>query len=319
MPVERDQHVVFGAGQIGTPLARLLHERGKDVRLVRRSAGHAPEGVTLVQGDAGDPAFAAEVARGAAVLYHCMNPEYRASVWERELPRLMSSLISAAGRAGARLVVLDNLYMLGTGGGAPLNEDTPPAPISRKGEIRARIAELLFAAHRRGEVRAVSGRASDFYGPGGVQTLFGDAFWPRMLAGRGAQVLFDPDVPHAFHYTLDVAAGLATLGDAPDDAYGRWWMLQAAPAESTRALITRFSEALGRTIPIERVPGLVLGVMGLFVPILRELAEMRYQWDRPFLVDDRRFRERFGLQPTPLAEGARATVEWAREHYGAAR
>ncbi len=45
---------------------------------------------------------------------------------------------------------------------------------------------------------------------------------------------------------------------------------------------------------------------------------MAYQWDEPFIVDDRRFRERFRLEPAGLDEAARATVEWAKRHYAAA-
>ena len=313
---ERALHVVFGAGQIGTPLARLLQSRGHEVRLVRRSGG-GPEGVPVLHGDAGDPAFAAEAARGASVIYHCMNPAYDAKVWARELPRILQSLVAAAGRAGARLVVLDNLYALGRPGGKPLSEDSPVAPASRKGEIRARVSEQLFEAHRSGRVHAVSGRASDFYGPGGTATYFGDTFWPKALKDGVAQVFANPDTPHTYHYTLDVAAGLATLAEAPDDLTGRWWMLPAAPAESTRALIARLGGALGRELRVQRMPKAMLALAGLFVPLVREVLEMTYQWDKSFVTDDRQFRERFGATPTSLEAGARATVAWALERYRA--
>jgi nucleoside-diphosphate-sugar epimerase len=313
-----ETHVIFGAGQIGTPLATILRDRGHRVRLVRR-AGGGPDGVEMRHGDAGDPAFATEAAAGARAVYHCMNPAYDAALWARELPRLADSLAAAAGRAGATLVVLDNLYMLGNTHGQPMNEDTPANPCSRKGEVRAQVAERLFAAHRRGDVRVVAGRAADFYGPGGTGTYFGDAFWPRVLAGKSAQVLSDPAVAHTYHHTHDVAAGLAALGAAPEDACGGWWMLPAAPAESTRAMIDRFAAVLGRPVAVERVPGLVLAAMGLFVPFMRELREMSYQFAEPFLVDDARFRARFAVAPTPLDAGARAMVEWARAHYPAGR
>lgn len=307
-------HVVFGAGQIGMPLARLLHSRGHAVRLVRRSGG-GPEGVEIRHGDAGSALFAEEAAQGASVVYHCMNPVYDAALWKRELPRLMDSLIAAAGRANARLVVLDNLYMLGRTHGTPMNESTPMNPCSPKGEIRARVAEQLFEAHRRGDVRAVSGRAADFYGPGGVQTYFGAAFWPRVLAGSSAQVLSDPDVKHSFHYIEDVVQGLASLGEAPEDVTGQWWMLPAEPAGTTREMIQRFGASLGCPIPIERVPGMILAAMGMFVPVIRELREMRYQFAEPFLVDDALFRTRFSPATTPPMDAARRTVDWALRNY----
>jgi nucleoside-diphosphate-sugar epimerase len=313
-------HVVFGAGQIGTPLASLLRARGHRVRLVRR-AGRGPDGIDLRLGDAADAAFAAAACEGAAAVYHGMNPAYDAKVWARDLPRLADSLIAAAGRAGARLVVLDNLYMLGRPGGRPLDEDSPVEPVSRKGEIRARVAERFLEAHRRGDARVVIGRASDFYGPGGVATHFGDAFWPGVLKDGTGNLLFDPATPHAYHYTLDVAEALATLGAAPDDVTGRWWMLPAAPAGASRALVERFARALGTPIRIRRMPKPLAAALGWFVPILREIAEMAYQWEEPFTVSDRRFRERFGeaTRVTPLDDGATATAAWARAHYGGRR
>src|SRR5262245_25272043 len=105
-------HVVFGAGQIGVPLAEMVRA-GHEVRVVRRSPGTPPAGATLHTGDAGDPAFVDEVARGASVLYHCMNPPYSAGAWRRELPRWRKAMLAASSKSGARVVLLDNIYLLG--------------------------------------------------------------------------------------------------------------------------------------------------------------------------------------------------------------
>ncbi|MFZ1908393.1 MAG: NAD-dependent epimerase/dehydratase family protein, partial [Burkholderiales bacterium] len=214
-------HVIFGAGQVGTLLAIKLREQGERVRVVRRSHGEIAPGAELVPGDALDPGFCARACEGASVVYHCMNPAYDSKLWAKVVPRAMDNLIAAAGGAGARLVVLDNLYMLGRTGGRPMNEDTPLNPCSRKGEIRARAAARLLEAHAKGAVRAVAGRASDFYGPRGTLTYLGDFFWRPVLAGKKARSPVDPDAVHTYHYIPDVAAGLARLGSAPDDALGR--------------------------------------------------------------------------------------------------
>jgi nucleoside-diphosphate-sugar epimerase len=137
-------HVLFGAGQVGRPLAQLLLDAGKRVRVVKRSPRGAPPGAEVIHGGAVDPRFCTEAAKGAATVYHCMNPPYDARAWAELVPRYMNNLIMAAGRAGARLVVLDNVYMLGRPGGRRLDEDTPPNPCSRKGETRAKAAERLF-------------------------------------------------------------------------------------------------------------------------------------------------------------------------------
>jgi nucleoside-diphosphate-sugar epimerase len=308
-------HVIFGSGQMGTPLATRLLADGKRVRVVRKSAATVAEGAETRRGDALDATFCAEAAAGASVVYHCMNPAYSTSIWAEQVPRYMENLIAAAGKTGARLVVLDNLYMLGKPAGRPLNEETPVNPCSRKGEVRARTAERLFDAHCKGEVRAVTGRASDFYGPGGGLSYLGDYFWRPALKGKTVWLPIDPGAVHTNHYIPDVAAALAILGSAPDDALGSTWMLPCRPAESMRDLVERLAGHLGRPIKVARVPRPLLSALSLLVPLFRELQEMAYQWDEPFVVDDRRFRDRFGLAPAGADDAARATVEWARATY----
>ena len=317
--VPNELHVIFGGGQVGQPLARILRERGLRVRMARRSAG-VPDGIELMRGDATDRSFCLDAARGASTIYHCMNPPYSAQVWADLIPKYIENLISAAGNAGARLVVLESVYMLGRPGGRPMNEDTPMNPCSRKGEIRAREAERLFEAHRRGEVRATAGRASDFYGPGATVSHLGDQFWKPVIAGRRGGVLVNPDAIHTYHYVPDVAAGLAMLGTAGDNAYGKPWMLPCAPAESMRALVSRFSHYLGRNVGLTVMPRWAMTALGLVVPMIREIHEMSYQWDEPFVIDDQRFRATFNTQqPTEPQRAAADTVTWAKSHYALSR
>jgi hypothetical protein len=245
-----------------------------------------------------------------------MNPAYDTRQWAQFLPRFLENLIAGAGREQARLVVMENLYMVGRGSDRAIDEDTPMNPEGRKGEIRARLAEQLFEAHVRGDVRAVSGRASDYYGPRGVGTHFGGAFWRPALRGKRAAFLPDPESPHTYHFIPDVARGLQALGAADDDVLGRPWMLPCAPAEPSRALIARFERALGRPIDLRGMSRPAVKLLGLFMPMLGEIGEMLHQWDAPFVVDDRRFRARFGMEPTDPDRGAEATVAWAQAEFG---
>jgi nucleoside-diphosphate-sugar epimerase len=315
MTTPQQLHVVFGAGQVGPPLARLLAAAGHRVRLVRRSdAPLTIPGVETARADASDAAAVTGLVRGATAVYHCMNVAYFTAQWAAELPPILDGLVTGAGRAGARLVVLDNLYALGKPAGRKLTEETLFNPCSKKGEIRARLHLQLAAAVQRGDVQAVTGRAADFYGPGGTQTLFADRFWPAALAGKATPLIVPLDTPHTYHFLPDVAAGLAALGQDPS-ASGTF-MLPCQPAESTRALVGHLAEALGRPITPTRMSPLLLRGLGLFMPILRELREMSYQWDEPFEVDDSRFRARYQVPPTPRAEAARQTVEWGKAAFG---
>lgn len=307
-------HVVLGAGQVGGALAQLLRAQGKMVRVVRRS-GAASEQVRV--GDLAELAFAQEAARGAAVLYHCVNPAYH--LWHAQLPSLTAGVLHAAKTSGAPLVVLDNLYMYDVTRG-PMTEATAVAPVSKKGELRARLAAQLLEAHRAGDARVAIGRAADFFGPHVTQSaVFGERFFQRAFAGKPAELSGDGALLHSYSYAPDVAAGLLALGAAPH-ALGQVWHLPVAPAESTQRMVERFAQALGRPLTLSHLPVLVLRALGLFSPLIREVPEMTYQWRSDFVLDDSKFRGAFPqVQATPLEVSVPATVAWARQQYGQAR
>lgn len=301
-------HTIFGAGQVGVLLAHELLDRGYSIRLVRRGpAGPGRPGLTWMSGDVTDPAFADEAARGAAVVYNCVNPpDY--GRWEGVLEPLMRAVRGAATRAGARLVALDCLYMYGMPEAAPFDEDTPMRPCSSKGKLRAMLVEELFEAHRRGDVQVTTGRASDYFGP---STPLSMILYPRALArlraGKPVELFGDPDQPHAYSFTPDVARGLAVLGTRPE-AVGRAFHLPAAWTGTTRELIARFGAVIGQPGTVRVVPSWALAALGLFSNEMRAIREMLYQWERPYVIDDRRFRSTFGVEATPIDEAIRITL-----------
>lgn len=304
-------HVVFGAtGGIGGALVAELLRRGKTVRAVSRQ-GDAPEGAERVAADAADAAEAAAAARGAGVVYHCVNPGY--TRWPELLPPISRSILGAAESSGAKLVFADNLYAYGPVDG-PLREDLPATASGRKGRTRVEVAAEMLAAHREGRVRVTIGRASDYYGPGGVTSASGEPVFGRVLAGKRPQWTGKLDVPHTFHYLPDIARGLITLAEQPE-ADGEVWHLPAAEPLTAQEFFDLVFEAAGRPTPAKaQIAGpALLAVAGIFSPMLRELRETAYQFRRPFVLDSSKFEGAFGrLEPTPHREAVERTVEWFR-------
>ena len=301
-------HTVIGAGQVGVPLARLLAEAGHRVRLVRRGpTGMEIPGVTWMRGDVTDRAFADQACQGATAVYNCANPpDYHR--WRGVIEPLFRATWEAAGRARARLVQLDNLYMVGRPTTVPFDERSPMQPCSRKGELRKELVEELRQAHRRGDVEATWGRASDFFGPDTPNAaVFRPNVYDRLCHGGSIYVLGDPDMPHSYSYTPDVARGLAVLGTEPA-APGRIWHLPAAAQLTTRELLERFADRAGTRIKVRRLPQWALRTAGVVVPLMSAVAEMTYQWQVPYLMDDGEFRRTFGVEPTPLPEAIDATL-----------
>lgn len=302
-------HVVFGAnGGAGSAIVRELVRRGKQVRAVNRSGrANVPQGVETFKADAASPEEVRAALAGAAVVYHCVNVSY--PHWFRQLPPIMDSLIAGAGAAGARLVYIDNLYMFGQGQ-SPMKESNPEQPTSRKGELRRQLATTLLEAHRAGRVQAAIGRGSDFYGPGATNSLLGDRVFPAAAAGKAAQVVGDIDAPHTYTYIEDFAKGIVTLGER-EEALGRAWHIPNAEALSTRQFLALIYEEVGRPLKFEVASRTLITLLGLFNAEVREVKEMLYQFEAPFVVDHSDYARTFGdFTPTPHREAIRATLAW---------
>ncbi|MEA3511182.1 MAG: NAD-dependent epimerase/dehydratase family protein [Actinomycetota bacterium] len=305
-------HVVFGTGAIGMALIEELHARGKRVRAVNRSGiADVPDGVEVLGGDATSQEFTTTASADAGVVYFSLNPPYTS--WPEMFPPLQAAVIEGAASAGAKLVAVDNLYMYGPTAGQPLTEDLPHAATTRKGSVRAKMAEDLMAAHDAGKVRVAAGRPSDYFGPRGLLTAMGERVFYPALSGKKAQVMGDPDQLHSYSYLPDVARALIVLGER-DEADGKAWHLPNAPAVTTRQFIEMVYEAAGTEAGIQAMPRIMVSAVGLFNGNVRELKEMLYEFEEPFVVDDSRFETAFGGSATPLPEAIDTTVAWFRSH-----
>ncbi|MCU7728901.1 NAD-dependent epimerase/dehydratase family protein [Actinoplanes sp. KI2] len=302
--------VVVGFGPAGAATARTLVGQGHEVRVVTRSTHPAEDGIEFVAVDAAAGDRLAEVAAGASVIYHCAAPPY--TRWPQELPALTAGVTAAAEASGAVLVLLNNLYGYGPVDG-PLTEDLPLAATGRKGRVRAQISQDVLALHRQGRIRAVEARASDYFGPGVTAGgHLADRVVPAVLRGRTVRVLGDPAMPHSWTYVPDVASALIRLGTT-ESAWGRPWHVPTVPPETIQAMVTKLCEAAGTApVGVRRVPPALVRVLGVVSPFIRELDEVRYQFDRPFVVDSTACAEHLGLAPTPLSEQMRSTVQWWR-------
>ena len=305
-------HVIVGAGAIGGGLAERLAASGHTVKLVTRSgSGPRAEGIEHIAADAADSAALTRVAAGAEALYNCANPAYHR--WELDWPPLAQSLLGAAEATGAGLVIMGNLYGYGPVDRA-MTEDLPLAATSRKGRVRAKMWTDALAAHEAGRARVTELRASDFFGPGvRLAGAFGDRLMPRLLAGKSFTHFAALDAEHTWSYVPDVTAALERLGTS-GQGWGRAWHAPSGPPRTVRQMVAGFAAAAGVPTPrMSTVPRVALRAVGLVVPMIRELEEVRYQHVRPFVMDSAEFTATFGLTHTALEEAQRQTVDWWRE------
>ncbi len=308
-------YLVLGTGQLGLALMEELVAQGKQVTMANRRGAlnePLPPGVDMRQVDATDPAAVARLAKDAQVVFACVQPPY--TEWPARFPPLIQAVLDGVAATGAKLVFGDNLYMYGATGGAPIHEGLPYAAQGRKGTTRAAIANTLLDAHRAGKVRVTIGRASDFYGPRCTDSALGEFVFGNVLAGKPMDLLGNIDMPHTYTYIRDFARGLIILADAPD-ADGQAWHVPSAPTQTTRATVEMVAAQAGKPLRYRAASPWMLRVVGLFNPIVREMVEMSYAFQEPYIVDHSRFVARFGDISTPLAEGIAETLAWFRQHH----
>ncbi|HXV94245.1 MAG TPA: NAD-dependent epimerase/dehydratase family protein [Pseudonocardia sp.] len=316
----QDLHVVLGAtGGVGAALTRELVDRGLLCRAVSRSGGGGVPGAEPFAADLTGPDALRAAVSGAAVVYHAAQPAY--TRWAAEFPAMTRTVVDAAAAAGAKLVMVDNLYMYGAVPGGhgpgtaagPLTERTPHRARGAKGRVRAAMAAELLDAHAAGRLRVTIGRLADYYGPGGVTSAVGAELFEGALAGRTATWFGSADHLHTFIHLPDAAHALVTLGtEAAAD--GRAWHLPSAPPLTPREFVGLVQRAAGAPERMRVVPAWAVRAAGIVNPMARELAELAYQVRAPFVVDHSAFDAQFGSAstqaPTPHETAVERTVAW---------
>jgi nucleoside-diphosphate-sugar epimerase len=299
------RHVVVGKGPVGTATAQLLADQGHDVLVLSRSGGRSAAGVGHRAVDAADVDALTAATAGAVAVYNAVNPAYHR--WATDWPPVAAALLAAAERSGAVLVTMGNLYGYGRPSGV-MTPESPLAATDTKGRVRAQMWRTALAAHHAGRVRVTEARAADFVGPqvpGGQSHLMRQL--PSLRAGRRAWVVGDPDVPRGWSYLPDVAATLVALG-SDERAWGRAWHVPSA-IRSQREALTDLASALGAGSPqVSGIPWPVLRAVGLVVPFMREVVDVRHQFDQPYVLDAAATTATFGLTATPWADVVRASV-----------
>ena len=299
---------IFGYGPVGRATAvRLLAEGRAVIVAQRRAPPDLPKGAAFAPCDALDGDAVLKTVHESEQFVVAIGFPYVGAVWRDAWPRAIMNFVAACKATGARMVFIDNLYMYGPQT-APLVETMPLADTGWKPAARSAATRIWMDAAAAGEARVAALRAPDFYGPGVGQSFLGDTSIGKLARGKPAVFVGSPDVLHDYAYVPDIARAATTLLAAPDSAFGQAWHVPCAPTRTTSDILRIAAEALGVKLRISAMPAWMLGASAMFSPFLGELTEMRFQWDRPYLVDASRFASAFWSDATPFETGVRETA-----------
>lgn len=219
----------------------------------------------------------------------------------------MANLLAAAEATRAPTLFIDNMYAYGPQD-TPLRETTPPVPWGGKPAVRRAIGEMWQTAARQGRVIMCALRVADFYGPGVTNSHLGESLFGRMAVGKAAQFAIPVDQPHDVAYVPDVARAAQTLLDAPADAWGEVWHMPCAETRTIREIAALAAAAAGEAARVQTIPALLRPILQLTSPLLREVHDMRFLFDRPYYVDASKFTARFWSDVTPIDVGVAETI-----------
>lgn len=294
------EHVVVGAGPVGSAVALQLIAQGHEVCVVTRS-GTDVAGASSVAADASDTERLMEICAGAGVIYNCVNPPYDA--WQQTWPPIAQALLAAAENSGAVLATAGNLYPYGPVNG-PMTQGLPDCATGSKAQVRAKMTRDALEAHRAGRLTAVEVRGSDYLGG---NSYLDAVVTPAYRKGRTAWVPANLDAPHTFTNVSDMAATLVAAA-ADQSSWGTVWHAPSAEPVTLRALAQLAASQLGVQPKVRSMPYGVVWIGGVFNPFVKELRETQYQFRAPYVMDSTPAQKHFGIAPATIEESVRADL-----------
>jgi nucleoside-diphosphate-sugar epimerase len=306
------QTILGANGTIGKILAKELPKYTDKIRLVSRNPKKVNDSDELFPADLSNPAIVDQAVEGSDVVYLVVGFDYKLEVWQEKWPRLMKATINACIKHKARLVFFDNVYSYDISAIPHMTEDSPYNPPSKKGAVRRQIAEMIMDEVKAGRLMAIIARAADFYGPENDKSLITEMVYKNFSKGMRASWPVDDNKKHSFTYTPDAGKATALLGNT-SDAYNTVWHLPTDKNVLTgKQFIGLFSKEMKVADKYFVMPVWMLKLAGIFVPTLKEMPEMMYQYDRDYFFDSSKFEKRFKFIPTSYQEGVKNTVQLSK-------
>jgi nucleoside-diphosphate-sugar epimerase len=303
------QTILGSGGTIGTPLAKELKKYTNDIRLVSRNPKRINETDELFPLDLTDLTQISKAIAGSEIVYIVIGFEYKLSVWQKMWPAFMKEVITACQKHNTKLVFFDNIYMYAKSSIPYMTEDSLLQPPSKKGEVRKKLHEMIFAEVEKNNLKALIARSADFYGPDNKNSALSIMVAENLLKGKKAQVFGDVHKVHTYTYTPDAALATALLGNT-NDAYNQVWHVPTTKERLTNLQwIQLIADELKSNVKIQRVPSWMLYILGVFIPIMKEFPEMLYQYEQDYIFDSSKFENRFGVKATPPEDGVRILIK----------
>jgi nucleoside-diphosphate-sugar epimerase len=304
------QTILGAGGSIGIELAKALKDYTSDIRLVNRNPKKVNSTDTLFPADLTVREDVFKAIQGSSITYVTIGFPYKTKVWEQYWIPFIQNVIAACLEYNSKLVFFDNVYAIGGDNVNHITENSPTSPTSKKGKIRAEVDRLILESIDKNNLQAIIARAPDFFGGTSRQnSIIMNLVYDNLVKGKKAQWFCNSKVVHSMGYVPDLAKGTALLGNTPQ-AFNQIWNLPTDTQKITgEEWINLFAAVLGVKNNYTVLPNWLVGALGFFIPIMKELAEMNYQYNRDYYFDSTKFNDYFNFTPTPNAVAVKQAID----------
>lgn len=302
------QTILGANGTIGSVLAKELIQYTTDIRLVSRNPKKVNETDQLFPADLSDVSHVDKAVEGSEVVYLMVGFDYNTKVWQEKWPKLMRATIDACIKHKAKLVFFDNVYMYDAGQVGHMTEETKINAPSKKGKVRQEISEMILSEVKAGKLTGLIARSADFYGPNNDKSFLIEVVYKKMKANKKPNWFIDATKKHSFTFTPDAAKATALLGNTAD-SYNQVWHLPTDKSNLTgQEFVNLFAKEMNGKTNISILPMWLIKTLGIFIPFMREMPEMMYQYNQDYFFDSSKFDKRFDFKTTPYEEGIKRTI-----------
>jgi nucleoside-diphosphate-sugar epimerase len=302
------QTILGANGTIGSVLAKELRTYTDKIRLVSRNPRKVNDSDELFPADLSLSSSVDKAVEGSNVVYLVVGLDYKIEVWQDKWPKLMRATIDACIKHNARLVFFDNVYMYDINAIPHMTEDSSVNPPSKKGMVRKEIAQMIMDEVKSGKLMALIARSADFYGPDNEKSFVTETVYKNLKKGKAANWFVNADKKHSFTFTPDAARATALLGNT-NDAYNQVWHLPTDKNTMTgREFVKLYAAEMNVKNKVSVLPLFMIKVLGLLIPIMKEMPEMMYQYDRDYFFDSSKFDKRFNFKTTTYSEGVKQSI-----------
>jgi nucleoside-diphosphate-sugar epimerase len=304
------QTILGAGGSIAIELAKALLDYTSDIRLVSRNPEKVNVTDTLFRADLTKKEDVYKAIEGSNITYVTIGFPYNIKAWKQLWIPFIQNVIASCLEHNSKLVFFDNVYAIGGNNVNQITENSPISPTSKKGEIRAEVDRLILESIDKRNLQAIIARSPDFFGgTANANSIVINLVYNNLLKRKKAQWFCNSKVVHSMGYVPDLAKGTALLGNTPE-AFNQIWNLPTDPQRITgEEWIKLFASTMEMDKKHTVLPNWLVKSLGVFVPIMSELAEMNYQYDRDYYFDSTKFNDYFNFQPTPNAVAVKQAIE----------